>query len=202
VSGIRLLPLRLGVDPAFHPRPHIPRSDHVLYVGRLSREKGLRELLEAAAGAPEPWPLTLLGTGPAGDCLRDRARQLGLADRISFRPFLSSRQELAAAYAEARCVVLPGAHETFGLVALEAATCGVPVVTARATPSSTLLGRLGGTFAAGDPVDLTRAITRARRLKADPELGWELARDHAWDAALSAELRDLDGFLGAARACA
>jgi hypothetical protein len=65
-----------------------------------------------------------------------------------------------------------------------------------------LLGRLGGTFAAEDPVDLTRAITRARRLKRDPELGWELARDHAWDAALSAELRDLESFVGAARACA
>jgi alpha-1,6-mannosyltransferase len=202
VAGVRLLPLRLGVDPAFHPRLEIPRGDHVLYVGRLAREKGLRELLEAASGAPEPWPLHLVGTGPAEDCLRDRARQLGLADRLSLRPFLASRQDLAEAYAGARCVVLPGAHETFGLVALEAAACGVPVVTARTTPSSRLLGRLGGTFVAGDPVDLTRAITRARGLKRDPELGWELARDHAWDAALSAELRELQSFVGAARACA
>ena len=200
--GIQLLPLRLGLDPAFHPRPEIVRGDHVLYVGRLSREKGLRELLEAAAAAPEPWPLTLLGTGPAGPGLRERTRQLGLADRVEFVPFVNRRSELAEAYAAARCVVLPGAHETFGLAALEAAACGTPVVTAQATPSAVLLGRLGGRFDAGDPVDLARAITRARRLDADPRLGWELARTHAWEAALSAELGDLEDLVAVARECA
>ncbi|MGZ4175660.1 MAG: glycosyltransferase [Solirubrobacteraceae bacterium] len=60
------LRLRLGIEPAFHPRPGIPRSDHVLYVGRLSREKGLRELLEAAAASAQPWPLVLLGTAACG----------------------------------------------------------------------------------------------------------------------------------------
>src|SRR5262249_36957715 len=46
------LPLRLGLDPAFGPwaRDEVgPPGDHVLYAGRLSREKGVRELLEAAA---------------------------------------------------------------------------------------------------------------------------------------------------------
>lgn len=202
LTGVRLLPLRLGLDPAFHPRPEIARRDHVLYVGRLSREKGLRELLEAAAGAAEPWPLVLLGTGPAEAGLRERARQLNLAQRIHFAPFIDSRAELAEAYAGARCVVLPGAHETFGLVALEAAACGTPVVTAQATPSAALLGRLGGRFAAGDPVDLARAIGRARRLDPDPRLGRELAKAHSWEVALRAELSDLEHLVAGERACA
>ncbi len=67
------LRLRLGVDPAFRPLDGQARGDHVLYVGRLAREKGLRELLEAAAAARDPWPLVILGTGPAGDTLRERA---------------------------------------------------------------------------------------------------------------------------------
>ena len=46
------LPLRFGLDPAFYPEGDEQRGDHVLYAGRLSREKGVFELLEAAALAP------------------------------------------------------------------------------------------------------------------------------------------------------
>ena len=190
------LPLRLGLDPAFGPRPDTPRCDHVLYVGRLSREKGLRELLEAAAVAGEQWPLVLLGTGPAGDTLRERARQLGLSRRIRFAPYVRERDELAREYASAACVVLPGAHETFGLAALEAAACGASVVTADCTPSATLLDGLVETFRAGDATDLLCAIERARRRERDLRTAAALVDRHRWDAALAAELADLEQFLG------
>jgi alpha-1,6-mannosyltransferase len=186
------LRLRLGLDPAFRPRAGHTRGDHVLYAGRLSREKGLRELLEAAAAAREPWPLVLLGTGPAGDTLRERARQLGMADRIRFEPYLDGRDQLADAYAGACCVALPGAHETFGLVALEAAACGTPVITARSTPSAELLGGLVETFEAGDPTSLLGAIERARRRPRDPGQAALLAASHSWDVALREELADLE----------
>jgi alpha-1,6-mannosyltransferase len=190
------LPLRFGLDPAFRPRPDVPRGEHVLFVGRLSREKGLRELLEAAAAARDPWPLVLLGTGPAADTLRDRARQLGLSARVRFEHYLQDRDELALAYAGARCVVLPGAHETFGLAALEAAACGAPVVTARCTPSAELLRGLVDTFTPGDSTDLGRAIERARRRVPDPRVASALVAHHSWDAALAAELADLERLVG------
>ena len=63
------IPLRLGLDPAFRPRTEVQRGDHVLYAGRLSREKGVDVLLDAAARARDPWPLTIVGTGPLGDAL-------------------------------------------------------------------------------------------------------------------------------------
>lgn len=191
------LQLRLGLDPAFHPDLDVERGDHVLYVGRLSREKGLRELLEAAAAAPDRWPLVLLGTGPAGDTLRERARQLGLGERIRFAPYLEDRDSLARAYAAARCVVLPGPHETFGLVTLEAAACGVPVVTADVTPSAVLARELVETFRAGDATDLLRAIERARARKRDPRAARALVGRHGWDAAIAAELADLKRLLAA-----
>ena len=192
------LRLRLGLDPAFGPRPGVARREHVLYVGRLSREKGLRELLEAAAVAPDRWPLVLLGTGPAGDTLRERARQLGLGQRIRFAPYLQDRNELAREYASAACVVLPGAHETFGLAALEAAACGASVVTAASTPSATLLDGLVETFHAGDATDLLRAIERARRRQRDLSMAAALVERHSWDAALAAEFADLEPFVGKA----
>jgi alpha-1,6-mannosyltransferase len=43
----------------------VRRGDHVLYAGRLGREKGVFALLEAAHRSSEPWPLWLLGAGPA-----------------------------------------------------------------------------------------------------------------------------------------
>jgi len=190
------LSLRLGLDPAFAPQAAAARGEHVLYVGRLSREKGLRELLEAAAAASDRWPLVLLGTGPAGDTLRERARQLGLGSRVRFAPYLQDRGELASEYARARCVVLPGAHETFGLAALEAAACGAPVVTAQSTPSAALLDGFVQTFCAGDPTDLLYAIERARRCDPDPGAASALARAHAWDTALAAELADLERVAG------
>jgi alpha-1,6-mannosyltransferase len=190
------LDLRLGLDPAFGPRPGVNRGDHVLYVGRLSREKGLRELLEAAAAAGEPWQLVLIGTGPAGDTLRERARQLGLESRVQFEPFLRDREQLARAYAHASCVVLPGAYETFGLAALEAAASGASVVTAECTPSAALLGGLVETFRAEDAADLGRAIERARAKSPDRDAAARLAARNSWDAALTAELADLELLVG------
>jgi alpha-1,6-mannosyltransferase len=186
------LQLRLVLDPAFGPRPGVERGEHVLYVGRLAREKGLRELLEASAAAPEPWPLVLIGTGPAGDTLRERVRQLGIPERVRFAPYVSDRELLAVEYARARCVVLPGAHETFGLAALEAAACGTPVVTADCTPSASLIGGFVETFRAGDPIDLLRAIERARLLEPRAPAAAALAQRHSWDTALAAELADLE----------
>jgi hypothetical protein len=43
------------------------------------------ELLIAAAASLEPWPILLIGTGPAGDALRERAQQLCLGTRIRQR---------------------------------------------------------------------------------------------------------------------
>lgn len=196
------LPLRLGLDRAFVPQPELPRGEHVLYVGRLSREKGVRELLEATAASAQRWPLVLLGTGPAGDMLRDRARDLGLGDRVEFRPYESDRAALARAYATARCVVLPGPHETFGLVALEAAASGAAVVTAERTPSAGLLGGHVDTFRPGDPLDLLHAIERARRRPPNPLAAARIAARHGWEASLRAEIADLERLLGAFRAAA
>jgi alpha-1,6-mannosyltransferase len=188
--------LRLGVDNAFAPPAGAVRGDHVLYVGRLSREKGLRELLEAAAAAEDPWELWLLGTGPTEAALRERARQFGLGERVRFASYLHDRRELARAYASARCVVLPGAYETFGLAALEAAASGALVVTASTTPSAALLDDMVETFHPGDSGDLLRAIERARRRVPDLPAAAALARRYRWDSVLGAELDDIDRLLG------
>jgi glycosyltransferase involved in cell wall biosynthesis len=185
------IPLRFGVDPAFRPRPTLPRRAHVLYAGRLGREKGLFELLEAAARSREPWRLHLMGTGPAQRALAARARRLAIADRVLFLPWVSDRPRLSRLYAEASCVAMPGGYETFGLVALEAAASGASVVACETAPSAALVGDLTQTFAPGDTGGLLAAIERARRRRPDLRAAAELAAAHTWERAFQEELKDL-----------
>lgn len=190
------MPLRLGLDPAFRPHQSARRGDHVLYAGRLSREKGVDVLLEAAARSRDPWPLMIVGTGPLGDTLAARARRLGIAQRVSFRPYVTDRQRLARLYAQARCVVMPGPHETFGLVALEAAASGARTVACRTAPSARIAGELADTFEAGDAGDLLDAIERARAKGRDLDAAAALATRCTWPEVFAAELRDLERLVG------
>jgi alpha-1,6-mannosyltransferase len=184
-------PLRLGLHEAFRPQSGVARGDHVLYVGRLAREKGVFRLLDAAARSDDAWPLRLVGSGPAEEALRRRARALGISRRVSFQPFVADRARLARAYAGARCVVMPGEHETFGLVALEAAASGARVVACASAPSARLLGDGAHTFAPGDADGLAAAIAAARAARPDPVAAASLCWRLRWDRLFAEELDDL-----------
>ena len=86
---------------------------HVLYVGRLSEEKGVQELAEAARGLP----LVVVGDGPL--------RSL-FPDAVGFVP----PHELGPYYERAAVVVVPSRREGYGMVAREAMAYGRPVVAA------------------------------------------------------------------------
>ena len=190
-TGVPTLRLRFGVDPAFRVRPGVSRGDDVLYVGRLATSKGVFELLEAAARSSVNWPLRFLGCGPARGTLAKAARSLGLGSRVSFAPFVADRRRLAAIYASASCVVMPGEHETFGLVALEAAASGARVVACATAPAARELGHLVHLFEPGDGDGLLCAIEEARATPLDPLAATELGRRLTWERAFEAELAEL-----------
>jgi alpha-1,6-mannosyltransferase len=86
---------------------------------------------------------------------------------------------------------MPGPHETFGLVALEAAASGGRVVAAESAPSAMLAADLVETFSPGDPRDLLRAIERAIAMQPSSAAAADLADRLAWRQVFAAEFDDL-----------
>jgi glycosyltransferase involved in cell wall biosynthesis len=171
-----------------------PDAPLVLYVGRLSREKDLDQLLEpmrrlADVGAR----LAFVGSGPG----REELERMFAGTRTVFTGYLGG-DDLAAAYASADVFAFPSTTETLGLVALESMASGVPVVGADAGGIPFVIddGRTGFLVAPGDVDALT---DRLRRLLVDPELrrrmgaaAREDAEQHSWRAATESLVRDYE----------
>ncbi|MFT4036097.1 MAG: glycosyltransferase [Patulibacter sp.] len=200
------IPLRFGLDPVFAPDLGVarrPRDRAVVYAGRMAASKCVDDLLRAAALATEPWPLRLIGVGPAKGRLERLAAELGLGARVSFEEFIDDRAELAATYRRAACVVLPGRWETFGLAAYEAAASGASVVCCTSAGSLATIDGLAETFppgphggpgswgAARRAAALHAAIERARVAQPDLQRAAALAAASSWEHALRAELTHL-----------
>jgi alpha-1,6-mannosyltransferase len=189
--------LRFGLHAAFRPAP-AARGDHLLYVGRLSREKRVDDLFAAAARLDPPRPVHVAGDGPARRLLAQRAERLGVP--VRFLGFVRGREALAALYREAACVVDPGPHETFGLVVFEAAASGARVVACDRTPAVAVADGLIDTFAAADVGDLVRAIERALARPGTAATAAALAGRSAWARVFEDELDALERQLRPRRA--
>jgi glycosyltransferase involved in cell wall biosynthesis len=103
-----------------------PESPLLLYVGRLSAEKGIERLRAILESLPEA-RLALVGDGPHRKALEQHFAGLP----VFLAGFLHG-DELAQAFASSDVFVMPSCTETLGLVILEAMSSGVPVVAARA----------------------------------------------------------------------
>ncbi len=114
------------------PQPNIQRSHHpsLLYVGRLSSEKGVDILLNAFASIAEALPtatLTIVGDGPQKGDLQQLSNQLNVQNRVTFTGALPP-DALPAHYQTAWLFVLPSHHESYGRVILEAYSLHLPVL--------------------------------------------------------------------------
>lgn len=187
----------LGFDP---DRPIL------LFVGRIQPLKGpdvaIRALAELGDARAQ---LVIVGgaSGLAGDAETMRAHalvdELGLHDRVCFvEP--QPHHILSTYYRAADVVLAPSRSESFGLVALEAAACGIPVVASAVGGLLSLVddGRTGRLIGGRDPVDYARAVAEIlgddERRAAMSRASVERARRYTWGFA-AARLRRLYGDL-------
>lgn len=107
-----------------------PLGEAVLYLGRLSTEKGVSVLLRAWSHAPAGARLMIAGTGPEFHDLRSLADSLKLQN-IEFLGRVA-REKITELLAQARCVVVPSrSYEVSPYVILEAGARGIPVIASR-----------------------------------------------------------------------
>ena len=173
--SVRVVPTGVDLVPRVGEEAQPP---HVLFAGRLSPEKGILELLEAAEGMP----LVVAGDGP-------------LRRRVPGALGFVSRAELERLYGEAAVVAVPSLREGFGVVCAEAMAYGRPVV-ASAVGGLTDLVVDGETGILVPPGDVRALRAALERLLADEALRARLgaaARERArrllsWDSVTAATL--------------
>jgi glycosyltransferase involved in cell wall biosynthesis len=199
VPASHLQPVQRGIDlELFSPERRCEQAfddfglngePKVLYVGRLSREKGLDALLDGFGQLEHTLPaarLVMVGDGPYGDELARRANGSG---RVVFTGELTG-ERLARVYASSDVFVSPSETETFGNSVVEAQAAGVPVVVAsRGAARENIVEDVTGLVVdARKPEQISAALYR---LLSQPELrrrmgsqAWRFARRYDLAAAV------------------
>ena len=138
-------------------------AGYALYLGRLSKEKGVATLLESHAATGGRWPLVVAGTGPLESALK---AQYGLATFLGH----VTGDRLKEVIDGAAVVVVPSEwYENCPMSVLEAMAYGKPVVGSRmgGIPELVVDGVTGLLFEAGDTYSLQAQLNR---LMGEPEL--------------------------------
>jgi D-inositol-3-phosphate glycosyltransferase len=151
---------RLGLDLADRPM--------ILFVGRIQPLKGVALAGRCLAALDDPEVTLVIVGGPSGaDGEMELARthalvaELGVAEQVRFVP-PQPHADLADFYRAADVCLVPSRTESFGLVALESAACGTPVVAASVGGLRTLIDdtHTGFLVDGRDPVDFAAPVAR------------------------------------------
>ena len=209
-AKVRVEPMGVDMEGRFSVDPAVTRRrDEILFVGRLVEKKGLRHLIDAMPAILRSYPqaqLTIAGFGPEIHARREQARHLGLSGRVTFLGAVA-QSDLPALYRRAAVLVAPfvrapgGDQEGLGLVLVEAAACGCPIVAGDVPAIRDVLcdDSVGMRVAPGDVAALADAVCAvlaipvtdaaiAARLRAVQHFDWQPRAD-AYAALLRAQVR-------------
>ena len=203
-TRVRLVPP--GVDHAFFAPGNRPQARRalglpadgplLLFVGRIQPLKGadvaVRVLAELDRARPRLRATLVVVGGPSGPRGEDAyhglialARELGVAERVRLVP-PQPHEVISTYYRAADVCLVPSRSESFGLVALEAAACGTPVV-ASAVGGLTMLVEHGRTGFLVEDREPSSFATCVSRILDDPTLAADLsarasarALDYSW----------------------
>ena len=185
IPASRVTVIHNGVDPQkYTPREGSKtvsnfgiRTPFVLFVGRLSRQKGVFDLLDAMEYMPEDTTLVLVTGKPDTPAIEeDLRRALSSMGHVVWIPEMLQDPDLVALYNEAAVFACPSIYEPFGIINLEAMACETPVVATRVGGIKEVVvdKETGFLVPPGNPAKLGRAITR---LLEDPPLAARMGKE-------------------------
>ena len=162
----------VGVDPElFSPRPDVARVPGRLITTASAdvTMKGLSFLLEAVAKlrTERRLELTIIGRAKSDSAASRAISELGLADAVTFVSGVSD-DRIVELYAEAELAVVPSLYEGFSLPAIEAMSCGVPLVATTGGALPEVAGTHGETCFLTEPGDAEALAAVLRDALDDP----------------------------------
>jgi glycosyltransferase involved in cell wall biosynthesis len=202
--------IALGVDDEYLAPPIVPAAERerlITVLARLDRKKNLDTLIRAfhsAAPGNSPWRLTIAGAGDESYAaeLRRLASAGAAAQRIEFRGWIDGKEKLDL-LRRSSVFAVPSHQENFGLGALEAMACGVPVLAGRGVNLTEAIERADAGWVSGieeadlvaslaelmqDEVGRHRRAINARKLAANYTWGAAAMRLEVWYSELAPRL--------------
>ena len=140
-------------------------ENYFLVVARYAHEKDHQTLLQAYRKYLDlgfDWKLVLVGEGPLKELIENLIKSLNLTDQVIQRGWISY-EKIPIYYAFAQCLILPSSSEPWGLVANEAAACGLPLILSDrcgCVPELCIPGMNGFVFESGDSEKLCEYMGR------------------------------------------
>ncbi|MFB3978540.1 MULTISPECIES: glycosyltransferase [Microbacterium] len=161
IDGV--IPISCGIDRSNYTADLEPRdANRILFVGRLTTEKGIDVVLRALAQLDPALEATfdIVGGGDQRRNLEQLAEELGVTDRVTFHGH-ASEEDLRALYTRASVFAIASIAELQSIATMEAMASGLPVVAANAVALPHLVhdGENGYLFEPGNAEELAARLT-------------------------------------------
>lgn len=167
-AGIKPRNVHVTYNPVdtelFRPAGDKTERKNILFVGRLDNFKGALRCAEAFAALAQEnpeWKFTIVGEGEDMNALQQLVKNHRLENRIILKGFLD-KKGVAYEMQQADFLVFPSRHESFGLVAAEAMSCGLPVIITNRTAPKEFTDPSCGVLV--DPDSLTEIQSAMKKL--------------------------------------
>jgi glycosyltransferase involved in cell wall biosynthesis len=168
-----------------------PQGATILFAGRLLTHKNVDVLIRATALVLKNHPavsLWVVGEGPARTSLEALTKELGIEASVSFLGFLKEEGELYRIMQASQMFVLPSTREGFGIAALEANACGLPVITIDHEQNATrdlIVNGENGILVPLDEAALAKAIESLLGSRTNRAIYRSYAEKYDWNRAVS-----------------
>lgn len=183
---IVVIPNGIDIETILEELPSKNLSD-VIFAGRLLQNKNVDVLLKAVAILKIQNPyirLCIIGDGPEKIKLESLADKLEIRNNVSFLGFFEDNNKVYSIMKASKVFVLPSTREGFGIVALEANACGLPVITIDHEHNATkelIIDGENGVLTSLDDKQIANAIEKLLKNRRDGVFYRKYVEEYSWD---------------------